>query len=245
MPILPVSRSRDIYIPYRTPTTLPMRTGISASSQDTLRMENPAAPTYSVATIWNAIVNCFKSIFNYFFKSSPGSLKEQIADVAARDHFICFKEQEENPLAAFLSNFYPCQIRLWGLQFQCAESAYQAGRFSPIMEYMEQFQNLDAEAALRLRASMHGNLRARYHEVMNEVLVAKFTQNEDLKELLLATGKSYLAHHIRDSYWGDNLNEWGFNHLGGTLMAVRGILGGAGIQQKPEEYNQFILSRRQ
>lgn len=54
---------------------------------------------------------------------------------------------------------------------------------------------------------------------------AKFTQNKELRELLLSTGGAYLAEHSRDKYWGDGLNDSGKNVLGKILMKVRESLG--------------------
>jgi len=57
---------------------------------------------------------------------------------------------------------------------------------------------------------------------MKEVIVAKFTQNVELKASLLATGNKLLVEHTtRDSYWGDGGDGTGQNRLGHILMAVR------------------------
>jgi len=58
--------------------------------------------------------------------------------------------------------------------------------------------------------------------IMKEVIVAKFTQNVELKASLLATGNKLLVEHTtRDSYWGDGGDGTGQNRLGHILMAVR------------------------
>tara|TARA_Y100000034_G_C6567824_1_gene245972 strand:- start:117 stop:422 length:306 start_codon:yes stop_codon:yes gene_type:complete len=69
-------------------------------------------------------------------------------------------------------------------------------------------------------------LRSDWHEVrlsiMKEIVHAKFTQNEDLRERLLDTGDNEL---IEGNTWGDSF--WGVcrgkgqNHLGNILMAIR------------------------
>ena len=64
---------------------------------------------------------------------------------------------------------------------------------------------------------------------MYKALVAKFTQHEDLKEQLIATGNSFLVEHTkRDKYWGDGGdggNETkGRNMLGKLLVRVRNEL---------------------
>lgn len=57
---------------------------------------------------------------------------------------------------------------------------------------------------------------------MKDIVMAKFTQNEDLKEKLLSTGNTYLE---EGNTWGDRI--WGVvdgngaNLLGNILMNVR------------------------
>lgn len=61
--------------------------------------------------------------------------------------------------------------------------------------------------------------------VMKEALIAKFTQHNNLKELLLSTEDSVLIEHTdNDSYWGDGGNGTGKNMLGKLLMGVRSVL---------------------
>ena len=60
------------------------------------------------------------------------------------------------------------------------------------------------------------------NKVMYEIVLAKFTQNSDLKEKLLATGDEHLE---EGNTWGDTI--WGTvdgvgeNRLGKILMRVR------------------------
>lgn len=59
---------------------------------------------------------------------------------------------------------------------------------------------------------------------MEEVVRAKFTQNEDLKALLLATGDSVLeeGNTWHDIFWGvETRTRKGENHLGRIMMQVR------------------------
>jgi N-glycosidase YbiA len=214
---------------------------------DSLRLTQSAQEGFSLQSIWNAIVGCFKAVFSCFFTTSL-SPKDEIAQIAARDQFLWFYKKEENPLTAFLGNFHPCPIQLWGLQFQCAEGAFQAAKFHPNINLVQQFQNLDGEAAFRLGRSLShmqiANWQQRNLGAMREVVTAKFTQNADLKELLLATGSAYLVEHIpvrgRDAFWGDNHDGTGQNWLGRIAMEVRGSLGGAREVPRNSQYNQFI-----
>ena len=60
---------------------------------------------------------------------------------------------------------------------------------------------------------------------MKDIVLAKFTQNQFLKEKLLATGDAYL---IEGNTWGDRVwgqvNGVGQNRLGKILMEVRDML---------------------
>lgn len=59
-------------------------------------------------------------------------------------------------------------------------------------------------------------------DVMRETVLAKFTQNPDLKEILLKTGNAVLIEHTeKDNYWGDGGDGSGKNMLGKILMEVR------------------------
>lgn len=59
-------------------------------------------------------------------------------------------------------------------------------------------------------------------DIMREALRAKFTQNKDLKKILLETDDAILVEHTaNDNYWGDGGDGSGKNLLGKLLMEVR------------------------
>jgi ribA/ribD-fused uncharacterized protein len=61
--------------------------------------------------------------------------------------------------------------------------------------------------------------------VMRQALLAKFTQHQELKDLLLSTGTRQLIESTaNDDYWGDGGNGSGKNMLGRLLMAIRSEL---------------------
>ena len=64
---------------------------------------------------------------------------------------------------------------------------------------------------------------------MEEIVRAKFTQNQDMKQQLLATGNLVLeeGNGWHDTFWGVDLKTGeGENHLGRILMQVREELRG-------------------
>lgn len=61
--------------------------------------------------------------------------------------------------------------------------------------------------------------------VMREALLAKFTQHEDLRQLLLSTGDAKIIEHTaNDDYWGDGGDGRGKNMLGRLLAELRTTL---------------------
>jgi ribA/ribD-fused uncharacterized protein len=234
---------------------------ISAFPVDVLTMAQSSPNRSSLSSFWNAIVNFCKSLLCCCSKDPIAQLADDVHQLknragilrlAARDHFIWFYKKEENQLTAFLGNFHPCPVTLWGIQFQCAEAAFQAAKFAPNADLMRRFQNLDGEAAFNLGRELSRTWSAeeitqwlsRNLQVMHEVVAAKFNQNPDLKQLLLATRGSYLVEHVpvrsRDGFWGDNFDGTGQNRLGRIVMEVRGQLDGTGIVARNQQYDSFL-----
>jgi len=56
---------------------------------------------------------------------------------------------------------------------------------------------------------------------MKEAVYAKFSQHEDLKEILLSTENKKIVEHAPDSCWGDGMDGKGQNRLGHVLVQVR------------------------
>ena len=54
--------------------------------------------------------------------------------------------------------------------------------------------------------------------VMYKALQAKFSQHEDLREELIATGSAFLVEHTEnDNYWGDG-NDGGTDTVGKNML---------------------------
>lgn len=124
---------------------------------------------------------------------------------------------------AWLSNFFPCKLEFEGLTFDNSEAAFQAAKcLNPIER--TKFVGLAAGKSKRLGKKVE--LRPDWNDiridVMREVLRAKFGQNKDLAEKLVATGDAELIefNNWRDSFWGV-CNGKGQNNLGKLLMQVR------------------------
>ena len=123
----------------------------------------------------------------------------------------------------WLSNFYPCTVRIGGLTFHSSEAAYQASKFP--RSAWEPFTQLDPDSAKKLAHSQKVDEAAwdkRKDQAMLEIIWAKFSQNPDLAARLLATGDRYLeeTNWWGDAYWGV-FNGKGENVFGKALMEVR------------------------
>ena len=129
---------------------------------------------------------------------------------------------------AFLSNFYHSPVKYRNLIYLNAEAAFQAQKESCEKD-KEQYTRMNpAQAKL---VGRNCNLREDWEEIkeqtMYEIVKAKFTQNEALARLLLATGDAYLeeGNWWHDTTWGV-CNGLGQNKLGKILMRVREELDG-------------------
>ena len=125
----------------------------------------------------------------------------------------------------FLSNFYTTDIEYRGLRYTNAEAAFQAQKCLTDEE-KQAFSGLEAAKAKRLgrRVSLRSDWETVKLGIMEEIVRAKFTQNEDLKEKLLATGDIELieGNTWNDTFWGVSLKTGrGNNHLGKILMKIR------------------------
>ncbi len=125
---------------------------------------------------------------------------------------------------SFLSNFYPCKVSYKCHTFLSSEAAYQAQK-DP--NCIEDFINLSAKDSKHLGRKV--NIRPDWEEVklsiMEEIVRAKFEQNKDLAEKLIATCDEELieGNYWHDCFWGV-CNGQGENHLGQILMQIRSEL---------------------
>ena len=132
----------------------------------------------------------------------------------------CFRNEYR-----FLSNFWDAPVTYKGLTYQNAEAAFQAQKCIDEAEKV-QFTTLCSNEAKRL--GRHVQLRPDWEKVkvgiMEEIVRAKFIQNEELKWRLIGTGDAYLeeGNTWHDTCWGvDAETGEGLNHLGKILMKVR------------------------
>lgn len=124
----------------------------------------------------------------------------------------------------FLSNMYPCKIRVNGLEFKCAEACFQSFKTTDL-ELRKKFQYLNGFEAKKLGKKI--KLRPDWNdirlEVMRRVVRAKFRQNLDLAIKLFAIPDNIEI--IEDNTWNDTFwgrcNGVGKNNLGQIITSER------------------------
>lgn len=125
---------------------------------------------------------------------------------------------------AFLSNFYPCTVVVGGIKYPTAEHAFQACK--SLDDQVRRSIAMAGTPGLAKRAGKSLKLRPDWESVkldcMELVLRAKFQDNRELMDQLVATGQEHLE---ETNWWGDRF--WGVcqgsgqNHLGKLLMRIR------------------------
>ncbi len=142
---------------------------------------------------------------------------------------IRFYRASEKPYGVF-SNLYRREILFESVAYPTAEHAYQAGkaRKDAVRDWL-----MAAPSPSLLAMAAHGlyywdvtpGWSTRKFARMRGVLVAKFSQHSDLREILLATGDARLVESATtdspvNRLWGE-VNGVGKNMLGKLLMEVR------------------------
>lgn len=123
----------------------------------------------------------------------------------------------------FLSNFYEAPITYEGLTYQNNEAAFQAQKCADPKE-REAFTKMNPSEAKRAgrRVQLRKDWENIKTSIMADIVMAKFRQNSELAEKLLATGDACLE---EGNDWGDRIwgtvNGQGANCLGRILMNTR------------------------
>ena len=124
------------------------------------------------------------------------------------------------------SNFARFPIQLDGQLWPSSEHYFQAMKFANA-SYRMQIKSaatpmLSAKLGRSRKQALRPDWEAVKDSVMFEAVLAKFSQHDNLRTLLLSTGSVKLVEHTsNDSYWGDGGDGSGKNRLGQILMQVR------------------------
>ena len=123
----------------------------------------------------------------------------------------------------FLSNFYPCDVTYKGITYPSSEAAFHAQKTTDVYQQVR-FTKMNPSQAKRAGRKL--DLRPDWedvkYQIMYDIVLQKFVQNDDLQRKLLNTEDAEL---IEGNWWGDTF--WGVckgvgeNHLGKLLMKIR------------------------
>lgn len=153
----------------------------------------------------------------------------------------------------FLSNMAKATFCWDGRQYLNSEAAFQSAKTLDAKE-RDAFSSMNGVTAKR--AGKKVALRSDWEQVkvgiMEEVVRAKFQQNPELRDKLIATGNAQLVegNYWHDTFWGvDSKTGEGENHLGQILMKVRAELRTsedvAQLQQQWRMQADKLLKQRQ
>lgn len=144
---------------------------------------------------------------------------------------ILFYRESEIPYGCF-SNFYRSFFIYNNIGFKTAEHAFQAYKHIHNKKIFDEIANAPTPTEAKKIGSNRENIpRNDWDEVkvkiMEEIVYAKFTQNQTCKEILMSTGDDILVEHTyNDTYWADSGgNNRGKNMLGKVLMDIRKKIG--------------------
>lgn len=128
------------------------------------------------------------------------------------------------------SNFYPCKIEYDGISYKNSEAAWQAQKTLDLSKRVE-FSSLSGTQAKKNGRSvlLREDWENVKYELMVDILKAKFSQNKNIKQILLSTGDATLIENTtgwHDNTWGDCRcpkckNIKGKYLLGKALMETR------------------------
>ncbi len=125
----------------------------------------------------------------------------------------------------FLNNRYPCRVLWEGLEYQSAETAFQASKCKDEKERKVYASCSTQKAILKGKEQIaYPGWKEAQMSIMESILKAKFEQNPTLKQKLADTGNRILinGNDKHETFWGIDLYSWiGENHLGRIIMNLR------------------------
>lgn len=129
---------------------------------------------------------------------------------------------------AFLSASHSADFEWDGRIYHCCEAAFQSAKSLDPYE-RRRFTEMNGVAAKRegRKLTLRRDWEMVKDEIMEEIVLAKFSQNPKLAKKLTDTGDMELVYgnRLKETYWGvDEESGVGENRLGKILMKVRELL---------------------
>lgn len=147
---------------------------------------------------------------------------------------IVFAMAKEGPIYFYhkrdkyyqFTNFFRSPIELDGKRWPTTEHYFQAQKFvgTPLVEIIRQKERPREifEFARKSSSQCRKDWKEVRIQVMRKALMAKFTQHDNLRQLLVGTGQRQLIKHTEnDNFWADGGDGFGENQLGKLLMEVQ------------------------
>lgn len=150
----------------------------------------------------------------------------------------------------FLSNMYPCTLRMYVLDktytFSSSEAAFHAGKCQDPADIQRIAATKTGNEAKRLgrKVKMRPNWDTYRISWMARVLECKFRQNPELAQQLLDTYPLTLreTNTWKDTFWGIYKGQ-GENHLGILLMELRQSMRQAGGRKQNTQRGEVDILR--
>ena len=127
---------------------------------------------------------------------------------------------------AFLSNFYPTRVWFEGLEFRSVEHAFQAAKIRGIGITPEMYAQINSSSAAEVkRLGRKVELRADWHSVREDIMLALLRQKFSGKKLRNLLNNTNNTPIVEENTWGDRF--WGVcggegrNVLGKMLEGIR------------------------
>ena len=125
---------------------------------------------------------------------------------------------------SFLANSFESPVEYEGIKYSSVEHAFQASK-TDNKEEKEKIMNASSPTKARVigrRVTKKDNWEDTKNDIMYQICLNKFKDNEELKKKLLSTGNYNLinGNTSEDTYWGV-CKEVGDNYLGKILMQIR------------------------
>lgn len=136
--------------------------------------------------------------------------------------------QEREKYGCF-SNFYPCRFNWQEIEFNCSEQAFMYAKaiyFNDIEIANQILLETDPKKIKKLGRKVKNFDDTKWAEVRYNFMLTinrvKYTQNEDLRDILLSTGRATIVEDSPFDYiWGIGKDGSGQNLLGKVLMELR------------------------
>ena len=120
------------------------------------------------------------------------------------------------------------QVKIWGKTFPTAEHAYHYRKFTETLpKVANQIRRApSAWAAMQIERRHKSKSRTDWDQVkagiMEEILRALVAQNQDVRDVLMATGKKAIIKNAHeDGFWGIGSSGKGQNVMGKIYMQIR------------------------